>query len=367
MSVKAIKFTPECALYLVTFLTGLNARELPPAFEFGKKASKFTILSNSMLSQDDCPFREAKESTVTQWIKNLFECLELLDTHISAIEGSEKLDMEELRNNILLKSGETTTSLALIAAEWDVQKSLGIVVPAPANKSVAAITASTIKTATDFTNILVQMCSVRVTVAKYKAKEYKKFEMVQLDRKRKADAGDALVDPVVLDISSDDDCENNSNGESEEVEPTFEKEYKKGSKKAKRAKGSKPKSNKKRKPEGPVTLGQGQTAGGEKSVSLAQVLNRFVEADLKAATAAAPRIGDPMEIKAWEFLGMKESFTGDSEDLCNKTQNILLEQGAKDPTDLRLMGRKFLQQISADLKGVPARAVLKVRETCSQE
>ena len=278
MTGKTIKFSPDNALYLSNFLTALNPRELPPAFEFGKKADKYTLLSCSILDQDNCPFKDAKESTVTQWIKNIFSGVELLDTHISNIEASEtSLNMDELREDIVLKNGDITQSLELIAAEWDVQKYLNLVLPAPASKAVHAITASAIKNAVDCKSVLEKLCSLRQIVTAFKLKEKKKLEKIQEDRKRKRAAEVDLVNPELeSSVDESETASSSSNDDDEESESqSTPKKPKKDSKKNKKGKDKKPKKSKKqkqkkKKPEGPTTLGEGQTT--EKTVSQVIIL-----------------------------------------------------------------------------------------------
>lgn len=365
MSNKTIKFTPECALYLTTFLKALNVKNLPPAFEFGKKAEKYTLLSNQILGQDDCPFSDAKESTVTGWVKNVFSAVSLLHTHISVIEDIVQLNLEEVHAPIEITNDQgVTTTIELVSAEYDTQKNLGLVLPAALNKSVAAVNACAIKNENDTMDVLSNLIVIREAVVKFRGKESKKLEKEREHKKRKNEAGEALVNPAIsLMGTSSDSNESASDEDSEQHEPPA-KQAKKAKDKKKAIKDPK-KAGKKRKPEGPP-LGQGQ-ATGSSALSLAQVINKAIDADIQAATAAAPRAGDPMEIKAWDFLSDVKSYTGDSAELLEKTKTVLSNEGAQGPTDLRLMGKKLLEIMAVDLKGVPAKALRKVKETCSQE
>ncbi|KAJ1388682.1 hypothetical protein B484DRAFT_409562 [Ochromonadaceae sp. CCMP2298] len=147
MSGTTVKFTVAKALFLTTFLTALPAKNLPPTFPYGNKAANYKLLANDVFTQDDCPFKDAKESTVLSWLKNIFSGVDTLHNHISDIEATgQALNMEELRNNIMLAGGGgTCTTLELVSAELDAQKLLGLVYPTPAAKSILAIQACSIK------------------------------------------------------------------------------------------------------------------------------------------------------------------------------------------------------------------------------
>ena len=303
-----------------------------------------------------------------------------MNEHIVGIETLEALNMEELTTEITLKNGDVTTTLKLISAEWDTPKTLNLSLSSPAGKSVGAITACNIKNAVNCSTILEKLCSLRQTVSAYRAKELRKQQKHREERKRKAEAGAALVNPVLKvsgDSSASASASDSSDSNSEKsmviiedyASATKKKRKKRNNEEDKAGNGDKHKrmsKRKRKKPEGPAALGQGQIAA-EKTLSLAQVLNKMADADLQAATAAVPRVGTVMEIKAWEFLTDRNSFKDESEELRNKNQKILQDQGAKDPSDLRLMGTQLLENMAKDLKGVPARAVRKVIETCSQE
>jgi hypothetical protein len=260
MSGATVKFTAPNALFLTTFLTALPGKELPPAFPFGSKSTKYKVLANDILTQDDCPLQDAKETMVIGYIKNTFNGVEILNIHISDIEASgQAINLDEIRANITIaRGGGTCTTLELVSAELDAQKLLGLVYPAPATKSILAIQACSIKNATDTLNIIVQLCSLRQKVAAYKAKKHKKVLKDHTDKKCKQVAGDKLVNADISEDAKQDQSDDESHSDSEESDESTTTAQLRGGKKAagKKAKATPRKRNK---AEGPPKLGQGQT------------------------------------------------------------------------------------------------------------
>ncbi|KAJ1428279.1 hypothetical protein B484DRAFT_431287 [Ochromonadaceae sp. CCMP2298] len=342
----SVKFTAPNALFLTTFLTALPAKELPPAFPFGSKTTNYKLLANDILTQYDCPFKDAKETTVIGYIKNTFNGVEMLNIHISDIEASgQAINLEEIEADITLAGGGgTCTTLELDSAELDA-----------------------IKNATDTLNIIVQLCSLRQKVAAYKAKEHQKVLKDRADKKRKRVAGDKLVNADISEDEKQDQSDDEGHSDSDDSDEGTTTAQARGGKKA-AGKKAKATPRKKNKAEGPPKLGQGQT-NGEKVLTLAQVMNRMVDSDIaeSKSSSSAPREGGPLEIKAWDFLFDTTSFLEDSQDLCDYAKTKLKNFGAKGPSDLVLMGKLELFGLAQNLKGVPAKALCKVGAMCSQD
>lgn len=370
------KFTATNAEFLTKFLNGVNVSNLPPSFGHGNKAAGYKLLSDQVLNGGDCPFHDAKESTVTGWIKNIFNGVESLNMHIAAIESSERVNMDELDNEIELSCGGKSSTLELVKSEWDAQRELGLTLPPSASKSIPAIRANDIKNAADLVSLFRQLCALRGAVSKYKYEKLKKERRESDKKKRKEAAAHALVDPGKSSSDDDDSVSDASDSNSEPNPRTIagssnQSGSHNNSKKNKNKKQQQKQQKKKRRvAEGPAGIGQGQTEG-TKSASLADMLNKVIESDIarSSATAAssAPRDGNPQEIKAWDFIRNKTSYKDESEVLCAQAQAKLAEEGAQGPSDLPMLGKKVLENFASNLKSIPAKTVLKISECCSQE
>jgi hypothetical protein len=61
---KAVKFTPLNAIYLSRQLMSKNVRDMPTSFVYGQVKERYTLLCDEILGRPECPFREAKHTTL---------------------------------------------------------------------------------------------------------------------------------------------------------------------------------------------------------------------------------------------------------------------------------------------------------------
>ncbi|KAJ1410757.1 hypothetical protein B484DRAFT_402828 [Ochromonadaceae sp. CCMP2298] len=369
----SVKFSPPNALFLVQYLSGLNAKDLPPAFPYGKKVDRFVLLAGKILGNVECPFPLAKNSTVVSWLKASFKGVDAVGVSSKKLTAElkktgQQLNMEEYSSDVIIRADGTSTctTLDLLAEEMDVQKSLGLVYAAPASKSVQVITECSAQNKEDTMQVLVQLIMVHESVAAWTAAEARKARMAGFKSAQSDKAGKDLVDPDADEDDRQDQDEDDDDAEAagdENKEPST------------RGNKAPPKQSKKRKSEGPP-LGEGRTMA-ESGGGLLGLLDRIVQMEAPSSsssaapaaaitpTATAVLTGDPKELAAWAAIQDVESYQ--VYERLDEVRELFATLGVKEPSHLRELGRNRLADIAQALKVVPAKLVRKVISLCTPE
>ncbi|KAJ1383358.1 hypothetical protein B484DRAFT_411159 [Ochromonadaceae sp. CCMP2298] len=367
----SIKLTPINAKFATAYLVGLPVQELPSTWEYGTLGPKFATLAHAMISNEDCTFQAAKSSTVIGWTKTFFGGVDSVLTHIQEIASTgQQLNLDEPETAITINGGSSSdsgscTSLDLIAAEFDVQKVLGISFPAAPSKAMHAIAANNMKNTVAIKQILLNLLSLAKRVSTHRAKVAAKAK-----KGREKDLGkiDAAARLLHQQQDGDKDGEGGEEGDTDEDEEKEEGKGKKGKVKGKQRK------SKKRKIEGPA-LGQGQTSAEGGGGGLRDMFERLIAQNAAPDPAPGPGpfvspaadvlSGSADEVAAWKAINDPEAYIIPSSHA--RTVAMLKKEGAKEPTHLKDVGKTLLEAIAMTMLKIPGKIVRRLKEQSSQE